>query len=134
MESRGRRQLRKLNSVENSWKFHLHSDGGSRTLRLCYETVLRQKWVRDTDSRRHFEVPPWGPIPDRNTILKWMRNVNTTWSFMKNKIKPLHKQCNEMQCVTSGNVWKHAFNWKDAIFLEVIFATWFYNILKIPSF
>ncbi|XP_011859527.1 PREDICTED: uncharacterized protein LOC105557015 [Vollenhovia emeryi] len=27
--------------------------------------------------RRHFNVPPRGPIPDRNTILRWMQKPRT---------------------------------------------------------
>lgn len=37
------------------------------------------------DFRRHFNVPPRGPIPDRNTILRWIHNVNTMGSLMKKK-------------------------------------------------
>lgn len=37
------------------------------------------------DFRRNFNVPPRGPIPDRNTILRWIENVNTTGSLLKRK-------------------------------------------------
>ncbi|KAG8276727.1 hypothetical protein J6590_058397 [Homalodisca vitripennis] len=37
------------------------------------------------DFRAHFNVARHGAIPDRNTILRWIHNVNTTGSLLKKK-------------------------------------------------
>lgn len=37
------------------------------------------------DFRKHFNVTRHGAVPDRNTILRWMHNVNTTGSLLKKK-------------------------------------------------
>lgn len=37
------------------------------------------------DFRTHFNIPVRRPVPDRNTILRWFENFNTTGSVMKKK-------------------------------------------------
>jgi hypothetical protein len=45
------------------------------------ESVLRTQ----REFRREFSVPRHGPIPTRNTIMRWITSVNTTGSLFKKK-------------------------------------------------
>lgn len=61
---------------------------------------------------QYLNVPPRGPITDRNAILRWMQNVNTTESLLKST-SPGREIEAIPQYVNSGNVWKmKVFNHK----------------------
>lgn len=56
----------------------------------------------------HFNVLPCGRIPDRNTILRWMRNENKLLKKKpsEEKSKSFHQKPNKIQFITSGNIRK----------------------------
>lgn len=113
------------------------------TVILLWDGFMLQRWIRHPnpkiDFRRHFNVPPRGTIPDRNTILMWMQNVwHTTESLLKKKLsedksKPFYKKCYKIHYVTLGNVWKKCIHSERNHLRDVILSI-LYTFHKIQSF